>query len=496
MVADRGDWCISRQRTWGVPIPVFYSKEGDNVLLNQATISHIYDLIQKHGADIWWELDVSDLLPNSYSNEANNWVKGSDTMDVWFDSGSSWAAVTSKQDGLSYPADLYLEGSDQHRGWFQSSLLTSVAANGHAPYSKVLTHGFALDENGRKMSKSLGNVVDPLVIINGGNNKKLEPAFGADVLILWVSSVDYSVDVPIGSNILRQLSDVYRKVRNTARDLLGNLHDFDPKIDSLDIKELPILDRWMLNRTAEFIDEIEVAFENYEFSKFFQLLQSFCVVDLSNFYLDIAKDRLYVSYPSDYRRRSCQYVLSLVVEKLAVIISPVLCHMAEDIWQSIPYPLNEESVFKIGWPESHLIWKDNSLNQEINQIRELRTSVNKGLEDCINRQLLGSSLEASVSIYPKSESLKNAISFLEDEGNPSVDNLSDWLIVSQVQLIKESKNKVLFNYTDVSSTIKISKSTGLKCERCWHYEMDVGKSIQHKTLCSRCSEIIEEINIQ
>ena len=203
-------------------------------------------------------------------------------MDVWFDSGSSWAAVTSRNNDMNYPADLYLEGSDQHRGWFQSSLLTSVAASGHSPYLKVLTHGFALDENGRKMSKSLGNVIDPSVIINGGNNKKLEPALGADVLRLWVSSVDYSVDVPIGSNILRQLSDVYRKVRNTARYLLGNLHDFDPSQNSFQIQDLSILDRWMLNRTAEIIDEVSIAYENYEFSKFFQLLQSFCVVDLSN----------------------------------------------------------------------------------------------------------------------------------------------------------------------------------------------------------------------
>jgi len=288
MVVGRGDWCISRQRSWGVTIPVFYKKNGNDILINSEIISHIQKLFSEHGADIWWDWDVKNLLPENYAKESDLWKKGTDTMDVWFDSGSSWAAVCELRNELKYPADLYLEGSDQHRGWFQSSLLTSVAVNNKPPYKKVLTHGFALDENGRKMSKSLGNVVDPNIIINGGNNKKSDPAYGADVLRLWVSSVDYSVDVPIGSNILKQLSDVYRKVRNTARYLLGNIHDFDPKIDSFEIDQLPLLDQWMLGRLVEVTDQISNAYENYEFSKFFQILQSFCVVDLSNFYLDIA----------------------------------------------------------------------------------------------------------------------------------------------------------------------------------------------------------------
>ena len=296
MVVGRGDWCISRQRSWGVPIPVFYEKEGKEVLINTETINHIKSLFEEYGADVWWEWDEKKLLPEKYRNESDRWKKGLDTMDVWFDSGSSWAAVCEQREELQYPADLYLEGSDQHRGWFQSSLLTSVAVNNKPPYKTVLTHGFALDENGRKMSKSLGNVVDPNIIINGGPNQKIQPAYGADVLRLWVSSVDYSVDVPIGSNILKQLSDVYRKVRNTARYLLGNIHDYDPALEEIDIDQLPLLDQWMLNRLVEVSDEVTIAYENYEFSKFFQILQSFCVVDLSNFYLDIAKDRLSVSY--------------------------------------------------------------------------------------------------------------------------------------------------------------------------------------------------------
>ncbi|PTU03737.1 isoleucine--tRNA ligase, partial [Pseudomonas sp. HMWF031] len=251
MVKERGDWCISRQRTWGVPIPVFYHRSNGEVLLNADTLSHIETLIAAHGGDVWWEKDEADLLPPAYADQADQWRKGTDTMDVWFDSGSSWAAVSSQRESLSYPADLYLEGSDQHRGWFQSSLLTSVAVNGHAPYKRVLTHGFALDEKGRKMSKSLGNVVDPMVIIEGGKNQKQEPAYGADVLRLWVSSVDYSTDVPIGAGILRQLADVYRKVRNTSRYLLGNLHDFNPATDAIAVEDLPLLDRWMLQRTAE-----------------------------------------------------------------------------------------------------------------------------------------------------------------------------------------------------------------------------------------------------
>ncbi len=493
MVKDRGDWCISRQRIWGVPIPVFYSKTSSEILLNETTISHISNLIKEHGADIWWEFPVSKLLPSDYALDADNWEKGTDTMDVWFDSGSSWSAVTSSRDFLSSPADLYLEGSDQHRGWFQSSLLTSVAVNGNAPFSKVLTHGFALDEKGRKMSKSLGNIVDPLVIINGGNNKKLEPAFGADVLRLWVSSVDYSVDVPIGENILRQLSDVYRKVRNTARYLLGNLHDFDPVKDSVEIQDLSILDRWMLNRTADVIDQISAAYENYEFSKFFQLLQSFCVVDLSNFYLDIAKDRLYVSAPSDRRRRTCQYVMSLIIESLAGLIAPVLCHMSEDIWQNIPYSLSEDSVFQRGWPKIPESWRNNSLNEPIEEIRKLRSSINKALEDCRNKQYLGSSLESNIRISPKKDLLFNAINFLQENGDSEVDNLYQWLIVSKVQIEGEPWAEVLLSKEDEIATIEITRSRGTKCARCWHYEMKVGSDPEHKGVCERCIDVIHRL---
>ncbi len=492
MVAERGDWCISRQRTWGVPIPVFYHRSSGEVLLNADSIAHIQALIAEHGADVWWEKDESELLPPSHQGEAAQWRKGTDTMDVWFDSGSSWAAVASQRDGLSYPADLYLEGSDQHRGWFQSSLLTSVAVNGHAPYRTVLTHGFALDEKGRKMSKSLGNVVDPMVIIEGGKNQKQEPPYGADVLRLWVSSVDYSADVPIGAGILRQLADVYRKVRNTARYLLGNLHDFDPGRDAIPVEALPLLDRWMLQRTAVVLDEISEAFERYEFFRFFQLLQNYCVADLSNFYLDIAKDRLYVSAPNDRRRRSCQTVMALIIERLAGAIAPVLCHMAEDIWQNLPYAVAEDSVFRRGWPVVPDSWRDESLNAPMQQLRDLRGAVNRVLEECRGRQELGASLEAAVRVDARSASLQSALTWLADHGDPEVDGLRDWLLVSQLQLGGEPWAELLASDdANPLAVIEVARARGEKCERCWHYESDIGQHADHPSLCGRCVAVLK-----
>ncbi|MGB3493754.1 MAG: isoleucine--tRNA ligase, partial [Elainellaceae cyanobacterium] len=349
MVSDRSDWCISRQRNWGLPIPAFYDEETNEVLLNEDTLNYVQALFAEKGSDAWWELPVEELLPESYRNNGRTYRKGMDTMDVWFDSGSSWAAVAKQRKGLTYPVDMYLEGSDQHRGWFQSSLLTSVAVNGYAPYKTVLTHGFALDENGRKMSKSLGNVVDPAVVIEGGNNQKQDPPYGADVLRLWVSSVDYSSDVPLGKNILKQLADVYRKIRNTARFLLGNLHDFDPKTDTVPYEDLPELDQYMLHRMTEVFADVTDAFESFQFFRFFQTVQNFCVVDLSNFYLDIAKDRLYISATDSQRRRSCQTVIAVALENLAKAIAPVLSHLAEDIWQFMPYETPCQSIFEAGW---------------------------------------------------------------------------------------------------------------------------------------------------
>ncbi len=496
MVSERGDWCISRQRTWGVPIPVFYHRDTGEVLLNEATLSHIQALIAEHGADVWWQRDEAGLLPETYVTEASQWRKGTDTMDVWFDSGSSWAGVLQER-GLGYPADLYLEGSDQHRGWFQSSLLTSVAVNGHAPYKRVLTHGFTLDEKGRKMSKSLGNVVDPAVLVEGGKNEKQEPAYGADVLRLWVSSVDYSADVPLGPGIVKQLADVYRKVRNTARYLLGNLHDFDPRPaceggDAVPHDHLPLLDQWMLQRTAALIDSVTGDFERFEFYRFFQALQNFCVVDLSNVYLDIAKDRLYVSGAGELRRRSCQTVLSLVVERLAGLIAPVLCHMAEDIWQNLPYPVAEASVFERGWPTAPDTWRRPELEVPMAQILELRALVNRQLENCRASGQLGASLEAQVQLEltAGSEALAEALSWLEGSSHHAVDNLADWLLVSDLRIGGVAPQAVLQQAEDAGVRVRISKAAGHKCERCWHYETDIGQHSAHPTLCGRCVAVL------
>jgi len=502
MVRERGDWCISRQRTWGVPIPVFYHRETGDVLLNAATLAHIQALFAEHGSDVWFERDEAGLLPPEYAGEAGQWRKGTDTMDVWFDSGSSWAGVLGglgaagqpsgegNSSGLAYPADLYLEGSDQHRGWFQSSLLTSVAVNGGAPYRRVLTHGFTLDEKGRKMSKSLGNVVDPAVLVEGGKNEKQEPAYGADVLRLWVSSVDYSADVPLGPGIVKQLADVYRKVRNTARYLLGNLHDFDPSRDAVPIADLPLLDRWMLQRTASLIEEVSADFERFEFYRFFQALQNFCVVDLSNVYLDIAKDRLYVSAADSFRRRSCQTVLHLVVERLAVLIAPVLCHMAEDIWQNLPYPVAEASVFERRWPTVSSAWHAPELIAPLQRILELRAQVNRQLQSCRADGSLGASLEARVQISlaadTDQEPLRQALQLLQASPQPAVDNLADWLLVSELELEGPSPPELLAEASEAGVTVRISRAAGEKCERCWHYATDIGQHSAHPSLCGRC----------
>ena len=492
MVRDRNDWCISRQRTWGVPIPVFYDRNNGEVLLNAETLAHVRTLIAEHGSNVWWEKEETDLLPPACRSEAHRWRKGTDTMDVWFDSGSSWAAVAQAREGLRYPVDLYLEGSDQHRGWFQSSLLTSVAVSGAAPYRQVLTHGFTLDESGRKMSKSLGNVVDPAVIINGGANRKQQPAYGADVLRLWVSSVDYSCDVPIGNSILRQLADVYRKIRNTARYLLGNLHDFNPCEHTVPFAELPLLDRWMWTRTEAVLEDVTRAFDRYEFYRFFQTLQNFCVVDLSNFYLDIAKDRLYVSAPDDGRRRSCQTVLAFVVERLAGMIAPVLCHLADDIWQNIPYRESAGlpgSVFERGWPQPGK--PASTLPLSVSRLGDLRSRVNQQLQACRDDQQLGSSLEAKVRLEVKDPDLNRAIQQLQKEGVGDVDNLEDWLLVSQLQLGGEPLADVLHEICDNDVHVQVAKADGHKCERCWHYTTDIGQDPAHPTVCGRCAAVLQ-----
>jgi len=494
MVAERSDWCISRQRSWGVPIPVFYDEETGEPLLNEETIAYVQAIVAEKGSDAWWELSVGELLPEQYRGRA--YRKGTDTMDVWFDSGSSWAAVLQQRDDLRYPADLYLEGSDQHRGWFQSSLLTSVAVNGYAPYKTVLTHGFTLDEQGRKQSKSLGNVVDPMTVIEGGKNQKEEPPYGADILRLWVSSVDYTNDVPIGKTILKQMADVYRKIRNTARFLLGNLHDFDPAKDAVPYEQLPELDRYMLHRITEVFKDVQDAFESFQFFRFFQAVQNFCAVDLSNFYLDIAKDRLYISAVDSLRRRSCQTVLAIAVENLARAIAPVLCHMAEDIWQAIPYPTPYKSVFEAGWVKLDSEWNAPELAEKWETLRQVRAEVNKVLEKARAEKEIGSSLEAKVLLYVPDAQLRQTLAAL----NPSdslasrngVDELRYLFLTSQVELIDSPDRLSGLKYTSSSETLSVgvTDADGQKCDRCWNYSTHVGESYDHPLLCERCIPVV------
>jgi len=352
-VEGRNDWCISRQRSWGVPIPVFYDESGENVLLTKETVEHIQTVFAEHGSDAWWKLETEELLPLSLRAEAHKWTRGKDTMDVWFDSGSSWAGVVKQRPELHFPADVYLEGSDQHRGWFQSSLLTSVAAQNTAPYKTVITHGFVLDEKGYKMSKSLGNVVSPLEVIEGGNNKKQKPAYGADLLRLWVASVDYAGDVRVGDGILKQTFESQRKLRNTARFVLGNLNDFNPAEHAVAYEDLPSIDKYTLSRLSETLKEVDSAYSSYEYSRVVNALLRFCTADLSNFFLDASKDRLYISNEDDTRRRSCQTTLNLVLEGVMMALAPITPHLAEDIWLNRVNVEEGErtSVFERLWPE-------------------------------------------------------------------------------------------------------------------------------------------------
>lgn len=487
MVAERSDWCISRQRSWGVPIPVFYDEETGEPLLNEETIEHVRKIFAEKGSDAWWSLSIEELLPEKYRNNGKKYRKSTDTMDVWFDSGSSWAAVAEQRGELRYPVDIYLEGSDQHRGWFQSSLLTSVAVNNCAPYKTVLTHGFTLDEQGRKQSKSLGNVVDPKIVIEGGKNQKEEPGYGVDVLRLWCASVDYTADQRIGKNILKQLVDIRNKFRNTAKNLLGNLHDFNPQTDAVAYEDLPAIDKYMLYRMREVFLDVTEAFDTYQFFRFFQTIQNFCVVDLSNFYMDVAKDRLYISTPNSFRRRSCQTVFWYALENLARAISPVLCHLAEDIWQYLPYETPYKSVFEAGWVKLEDKWENLELAVFWQEMRSIRDDVNKVLEQARMDKMIGSSLEAKILLYVKDEGLRAKVKPLSETSN-SVDELRYIFITSQVELLDSPEKLDGLKYVSGSDNweIAVVDAEGKKCDRCWNYSTHVGESSEHPEICERC----------
>ena len=500
MTEGRSDWCISRQRKWGVPIPVFYDTTSGDPLMTEETIEYITKIVEERGSDAWWELPLEELLPERLRDQAPRLRRGEDTMDVWFDSGSSWAGVLASSGGtLRYPADLYLEGSDQHRGWFQSSLLTSVAANGVAPYRAVLTHGFVLDDKGMKMSKSVGNVVDPRSIILGGKDQKKDPPYGADVLRLWVASVDYSSDVMIGGRIIGQVADVYRKLRFTLRFLLGNLSDFEPATHAVPHAELAATDRYILHRFAALIEECEAAYASFQFYKVYQALQRFVVLDLSNFYLDVAKDRLYIRGAESVDRRSCQTTLNALLSGMLPLIASLVPHMAEDAYQSLPYAASKTSVFQAGWVAVPQEWREMSEVDVMTwrAVLGIRAEVNQLLEKARAEKFLGASLEAKVMVHVADADVRAALETLQRSENGQ-DALRYAFISSEAELVEvaEMATAAAFHSaTEVEGvgvvTIGVSKAAGKKCGRCWNYSTAVGHDSDHPELCERCVPVVK-----
>lgn len=484
MVEGRSDWCISRQRAWGVPIPVFYCKDCGEVIVTEETINHVADLFDKESSDAWVKYSEKELLPSGFKCpkcSSENLQKEKDIMDVWFDSGVSWRAVVEKRhEELGHtPVDMYLEGSDQHRGWFQSSLLTSMATQGHAPYKEVLTHGFVLDGDGRKMSKSLGNVVAPQEIIK---------TYGADVLRLWAASVDYRNDIKIGENAINQLVEIFKKTRNTTRFLLGNLYDFDPKKDYVQYSELKNLDKFALHKLNQLVKQVTEAFENYEFYKYFQHLQNFAAVDLSAFYLDIVKDRLYTAGKKSLSRRACQTVLFEISQALVRILAPVMPHQAEDIWQNVVECQRVgqngtiQSILLSDWPKVNSSWENVQLEEDFAKILKAREIVTKAIEPLRAEKQVGSSLE--VAVYIKAPA--DAVGVLKN----NEDELCNIFITSQAILSNEKPQNALNEYTEDEFTVWVTKSHGEKCERCWKYRT-LGEHIGHETICSECFEAIQ-----
>ena len=504
MVSGRNDWCISRQRAWGVPIPCFYDTSTGEELMDESIITHVTAIVKEKGTDAWWEMELEDLLPGEHKAKAATLTKGTDTMDVWFDSGSSWNGVC-KTRGLKYPADVYLEGSDQHRGWFQSSLLTSVAANGKSPYKSILTHGFVLDEKGYKMSKSLGNVVDPRLVIEGGKNLKQEPAFGADTLRLWVASVDYSSDVLLGSNVLKQTSEAYRKIRGTLRFLMGNIGDFDVSENTVAYSQLPSFDKYVLKRTAVAMSETKKAYDTYGYSTAVSTLQSF-VAFLSNVFLDVSKDRLYVDAPDSSERRAAQTVIVEVVTRFLAAIAPITPHMAEEAHLAMPEGVKggrAKSVFLEGWPETPEEWMTGVSEKEEafwNTSTAVRSEINKAIELARNEKIVGASLEAEAFVFVGDEGMRKSLSDRSNELKgfflvsklvfvDSSDEASD---VGSTVTLSDADAKQAGLSTESSITVGVKKTTGGKCLRCWGYfgGDEMGSDEKHPELCPRCTPIV------
>ena len=469
MVRDRSDWCISRQRVWGVPIPVFYCKKCGKYHITDASIKAVSDLFRKEGSDAWYKYDANDILPKTEVCEcgASDWEKDPDIMDVWFDSGSTWSAVCRERPELRWPVDMYMEGADQFRGWFQSSLLTSVATQGVAPYREVLCHGWVVDAQGKQMHKSAGNGMEPSEIIRD---------YGADIIRLWVASSDYTVDVRAGKEIFRQLSEAYRKMRNTARFMLGNISDFDPAKDMVDDDQLFEIDHWALEACNKLTATMRDAYEHYDFSRAYHALYNFCVIDMSNFYMDVIKDRLYCA--DDHARRCAQTALYRILIDFTKLLAPILCFTSQEIWSYIPKldGMKDYVVFE-QMPEAKAA-ADEAFEAKWDRIMAIRDDVKKVLEQARADKVIGSALEAGLTLYCSKEvyDFLNAI---------PMDELADLFIVSHVDLVEgEGGVKGLVEGLGVSA----AHAAGNKCLRCWKYETTVGED----GLCPRCAKVLKQ----
>lgn len=477
MVADRHDWCISRQRVWGVPIPIFYCEDCNEHLVNDDTINAVADLFAKEGSDAWWAHSAEEILPQGTKCPkcgGTHFRKESDIMDVWFDSGSSHAAVCKTRPELAWPADMYLEGSDQHRGWFQSSLLTSVATEGKAPYRAVLTHGYVVDGEGRKMSKSVGNTVAPQEVI---------AQYGADIIRLWAASSDYKADIRISKEILKQLSEVYRKIRNTIRYILGNTNDFNYETDKVEFKDMLELDRWALMHMQLLKKEVSAAYESYDFHVLYHAIHNFCSIEMSSYYLDILKDRLYAYKADSFERRSAQTAMYEIMLDLVVMIAPVLSFTMEEVWQFMKKPASmPESVFMMPWPECKEEYIDEALESKWDNFIEIRSEITRVLEGARRAKTIGHSLDAKVELHATGEALAILRSV---EGD-----LATLLIVSQAKLVEGLAGGVeATGREDLKVTVQAAE--GEKCERCWIYSDTVGKDAEHPTVCARCAAALK-----
>jgi len=476
MIADRGDWCISRQRVWGVPIPIFYCRSCNEPHVNEQTIDHVANVFAAEGSNAWFTKDEAELLPAGSSCPKcghGEFRKEKDIMDVWFDSGSSHVAVLEGRSELQWPADLYLEGSDQYRGWYNSSLITGTAVKGQSPYKGILSHGFTLDGEGRKMSKSLGNTVDP---------NKVCDKLGADILRLWVASVDYQADMRISDNILSQITEVYRKIRNTLRFFLGNLAGFDPAKDRVSFSEMNELDRFALIRLNRMTERVRKAYDHYEFHVVYQAVHHFCAVEMSAFYLDIAKDRLYASGPNEAKRKAAQTVLYDALTVITKLIAPVLPHTADEVWKLVP-GAEEISVQLTLLPEANTSVYDEALEARWEKLIDVRDEVNKALEEARNKKVIGNSLGANLELYPDAETEKLLKGFAD---------LDQLFIVSHVT-VKEAGSSAPADAAALKGlSVLVLPADGEKCERCWIVTPEVGTVEKHPTLCCRCGDVVSE----